>query len=160
MLFLGTPHFGTGLATVAMRLAQIFSPTSGTNLRILEVLRRDSEVLSRIQNEFHSLLRSRGQEEYQPIKVTCFYEEVSIAGIGEASEHIPILDSLFTRNENCEPQSSCPDIIESSCTGILLTPTIRLFQNTQQFYQDTQQLEFIATTVTWQDSAKRMIQDL
>jgi len=52
---------------------------SGTNTRLLEVLRRDSEVLARIQDEFLSLLRSKGDE----IKIICIYEEIPIQGIGE-----------------------------------------------------------------------------
>ena len=58
---------------------------SGANPRLVEVLRRDSEVLARIQDEFHSLLRSKGDE----IKITCVYEEVPIQGIGEVNSPDP-----------------------------------------------------------------------
>lgn len=79
ILFLGTPHSGTGLAVVGQRLSRLAGLVSGTNTPLVEVLRRDSEVLARIQNDFHSLLRSQGNE----IKITCVYEEVPIQGIGE-----------------------------------------------------------------------------
>ncbi|KAH6684640.1 hypothetical protein B0J14DRAFT_573294 [Halenospora varia] len=83
ILFLGTPHSGSGFASAAGRLVPIIRPATRTNLQIVNVLRRDSEVLARIQHEFHSLLRSRSIEGCQPIKITCFYEEVPLTGIGE-----------------------------------------------------------------------------
>lgn len=83
ILFLGTPHSGSGLASTVGRLVPIISPATRTNLQIVNILRRDSEVLARIRHEFHSLLRSRSTEGYQPIKITCFYEEVPLVGIGE-----------------------------------------------------------------------------
>ncbi|KAK4451580.1 hypothetical protein QBC34DRAFT_400149 [Podospora aff. communis PSN243] len=88
ILFLGTPHSGTGLAVVGQRLSRLAGLVSGTNPRLVEVLRRDSEVLARIQDEFHSLLRSKGDQ----IKITCAYEEVPIQGIGEVvPKHSAIL---------------------------------------------------------------------
>ncbi|KAE8443681.1 hypothetical protein EG329_001453 [Mollisiaceae sp. DMI_Dod_QoI] len=83
ILFLGTPHFGSSLAPVARRFATLIKPTTRTNLQVLKVLSRDSEVLARIQNDFHSLLRSRTREGHQPIEIICFYEEVPFSGIGE-----------------------------------------------------------------------------
>ncbi|RYP46683.1 hypothetical protein DL768_007155 [Monosporascus sp. mg162] len=93
ILFLGTPHSGTGLAKVAERLIQLVSnPATRTNLRILEVLCRDSEVLARIQDDFHSLLRCRDNEGFPPIEITCFYEELPLPGIGEVvPKHSAIL---------------------------------------------------------------------
>jgi hypothetical protein len=85
MLFLGTPHSGTILATVSGRLAQLINPVTRTNLRIVNVLRRDSEVLARIQNGFHTLLRPQTDEESHPIEITCFYEELPLPGIGVVS---------------------------------------------------------------------------
>lgn len=83
ILFLGTPHSGTDLAVVGQRLSRLAGMVSGTNIRLLEVLRRDSEVLARIQDDFHSLLRLLGNE----IRITCVYEEVPIQGIGEVSTY-------------------------------------------------------------------------
>ena len=82
ILFLGTPHSGTILATLSGRLAQFVSPATRTNLRIVNVLRRDSEVLARIRSEFHSLLRSYDDEGNHEIKITCFYEELPLPVIG------------------------------------------------------------------------------
>ncbi|KAH6650858.1 hypothetical protein F5144DRAFT_543848 [Chaetomium tenue] len=79
ILFLGTPHSGTNLAVIGQRLSRLAGLVSGTNTRLVEVLRRDSEVLARIQDDFHSLLRLQGDG----IKITCVYEEIPIQGIGE-----------------------------------------------------------------------------
>jgi hypothetical protein len=82
IIFLGTPHSGTILATLSGRLAQLISPATRTNLRIVNVLRRDSEVLARIRNEFHSLLRCRRDDGDHEIEITCFYEELPLPAIG------------------------------------------------------------------------------
>ncbi|KAF2234938.1 hypothetical protein EV356DRAFT_532485 [Viridothelium virens] len=52
------------------------------NSRIVEVLESDSEVLARIQDSFHTMIRARNQDEYQPIHITCFYEELPLRGVG------------------------------------------------------------------------------
>ena len=56
-----------------------------TNAQILEVLRRDSEVLARIQTEFHTMIRARTNKGQQPLAITCFYEELPLPGVGEVS---------------------------------------------------------------------------
>jgi hypothetical protein len=99
ILFLGTPHSGTILATVSGRLAQLINPVTRTNLRIVNVLRRDSEVLARIQNGFHTLLRSHMDEGCHLIEITCFYEELPLPGIGTVS---PIRES-FVISKDTEP---------------------------------------------------------
>jgi hypothetical protein len=157
ILFLGTPHSGTGLATVAKRLAQIMPPSTGTNLRIVKVLQKDSEVLARIQNEFHSLLRSRRQEGNNPIEITCFYEEVPISGIGEVSG-VPISLIIVHLERKTPPPRLTVNI--SSCKANCSPRDPRLYQNTLQFSQDTPQLGFIATIVIWRGLSPKMIQDL
>ncbi|KAI8625167.1 hypothetical protein F5Y19DRAFT_451220 [Xylariaceae sp. FL1651] len=83
ILFLGTPHLGASLAPVAEKLAKMIGMATRTNLKILKVLRKDSEVLSRIQTDFYSLLRSQQQAGRSPWDITSFYEELPMAGIGE-----------------------------------------------------------------------------
>ncbi|KAK7917452.1 hypothetical protein PG985_011060 [Apiospora marii] len=83
ILFLGTPHSGSGLATSAERLAKLIGLLKNTNPQILGVLRRDSEVLSRIQDDFHTMLRSRIYDGYPHINISCCYEELPLPGIGE-----------------------------------------------------------------------------
>ncbi|KXJ85308.1 hypothetical protein Micbo1qcDRAFT_223460 [Microdochium bolleyi] len=77
ILFLGTPHIGSSLATVADRCVRAAALVGArTNTKIVQVLRRDSEVLDRIQHEFHEMLRMR------PLSIICFYEELAMPGIG------------------------------------------------------------------------------
>jgi hypothetical protein len=60
-----------------------------TNTRLLETLSPDSEVLAWIQKDFHTMLRSRQKEGKEPPKITCFYEELPIHGIGEVTRILP-----------------------------------------------------------------------
>jgi hypothetical protein len=46
------------------------------------VLKRDSEVLARIQDGFHTMVKARSLVEPPPIEVTCFYEELPVFGFG------------------------------------------------------------------------------
>ncbi|KAK4207664.1 hypothetical protein QBC37DRAFT_298226 [Rhypophila decipiens] len=79
ILFLGTPHTGASLATAAHRLARVLSLTTPkSNLRILRVLEKDSEVLARIQTEFYTILQTR-----PALHVSCFYEELKYPGLGD-----------------------------------------------------------------------------
>jgi hypothetical protein len=57
-MFLGTPHHGAGLAILKQ-----------TNPKVVEVLRRDSEVLARIQDSFHTMVIARGKEGLRPIDI-------------------------------------------------------------------------------------------
>ena len=82
--FLGTPHHGSGLARWAELLSRSIGIIKQTNTQIVEVLRRDSEVLARIQGGFHNMVLVRGKEA-QPIEITCFFEELPLPGIGQVS---------------------------------------------------------------------------
>lgn len=53
-----------------------------TNPKIVEVLRRDSEVLARIQDSFHTVIKARGTENLPKIEISCFYEELPLLGVG------------------------------------------------------------------------------
>lgn len=56
-----------------------------TNPEILQVLKTDSEVLAHIQDSFHAMIRSRAGATLPPIDITCFYEELSLPGVGTVS---------------------------------------------------------------------------
>ncbi|KAF7510444.1 hypothetical protein GJ744_006723 [Endocarpon pusillum] len=83
IIFLGTPHSGSGLAEWAEKLAKLIGLIKKTNPQILTVLETDSEVLARIQADFHTMIRARGNRCCQPIHITCFFEELPLPGIGE-----------------------------------------------------------------------------
>lgn len=82
IIFLGTPHHGAGLAKWAELISRSVSVIKQTNTDIVRALKRDSEVLARVQDSFHTLLMTRGEDGMEPIKITCFYEELPVAGIG------------------------------------------------------------------------------
>lgn len=68
-------------------LAKSIGLIKQTNPQILDVLNSDSEVLARIQTGFHNMVRARA-ESGAPIKITCFYEELPLPGLGEVSKSI------------------------------------------------------------------------
>ncbi|KAI0202388.1 hypothetical protein F4808DRAFT_458989 [Astrocystis sublimbata] len=81
ILFLGTPHYGVALADTGRRLVGLVSLTAAkTNMKIVSVLQRDSEVLSRIQKGFHELLRSQQRDRTHALEITCCYEELPLIG--------------------------------------------------------------------------------
>ncbi|KAN0110923.1 hypothetical protein V8E51_007310 [Hyaloscypha variabilis] len=82
IVFLGTPHHGSGLANWAHLLARWMGLLTQTNPQILAVLESDSEILARVQDGFHTMVRARIQEMLKPIEITCFYEELPLPGIG------------------------------------------------------------------------------
>lgn len=83
--FLGTPHHGAGLARWAELLARHIGVVKQTNTEILTVLRRESEVLARIQDSFHTMVMARSTEGAGRIHITCFFEELPLPGIGQVS---------------------------------------------------------------------------
>ena len=85
IIFLGTPHNGSGLAQWGKKLAKSLGVLKQTNPKIVEVLERDSEMLSRIQANFHAMIQSRNQDSSRPIQITCFYEELPLLGVGIVS---------------------------------------------------------------------------
>ncbi|RYO85586.1 hypothetical protein DL764_009146 [Monosporascus ibericus] len=82
IIFLGTPHHGAGLARWAELLSRSIGLVKQTNSKIVDVLRRDSEVLARIQDSFHTMVMARSKEGLPPIEISCFYEELALPGVG------------------------------------------------------------------------------
>jgi protein SERAC1 len=85
IVFLGTPHHGSALAQWAEMLAKSLGLIKQTNPEIITVLKSDSEVLARIQDNFHTMIRARNLSGLQPIEITCFFEELPLPGIGVVS---------------------------------------------------------------------------
>jgi hypothetical protein len=67
-------------------LAKSIGLLKQTNPKLLAVLERDSEVLAQVQEGFHTMVRSRIQENLPPIDITCFFEELPLPGIGIVSD--------------------------------------------------------------------------
>lgn len=85
IVFLGTPHHGAGLARWAEMLAKSIGLIKQTNSTIVTVLKSDSEVLARVQDSFHTMIRALKDEGIQDIKITCCYEELPLPGLGLVS---------------------------------------------------------------------------
>ena len=80
---MGTPHCGSGLtewAIVGSKLLQCFRRLNQSNL---EVLQQKSEVMARIRQDFHTMLRGWTQRKKTEIVIVCFYEELSVRAVGE-----------------------------------------------------------------------------
>ncbi|KAH7329701.1 hypothetical protein B0I35DRAFT_404883 [Stachybotrys elegans] len=81
--FLGTPHCGSKVANWASIFGQIMNVVKRTNTSLLSYLQPESEVLRLIQEEFHTMLRSRRDQGRMDLRITCFYEELPVRGVGE-----------------------------------------------------------------------------
>lgn len=83
---MGTPHGGTeALASWAKVLSMSLGFFKQTNPQILEVLRRNSELLYRIRADFHTMLRDRKKGNDPDIGIVCFFEELPVPGFGFVS---------------------------------------------------------------------------
>ncbi len=81
--FLGTPHCGSDLARWAKMFGNFTAIFKSTNTNLPSVLQPNSEVLARIQQEFHTMLRARRDAGKGEVNITCFYEELPVRGVGE-----------------------------------------------------------------------------
>ena len=94
---MGTPHAGTeALATWAKVLSMSLGFFKQTNPHILEVLERNSELLYRIQADFHTMLRDRKKRNEPDIEIVCFFEELPIPGLGLVSHGRCLCGTLDT----------------------------------------------------------------
>jgi hypothetical protein len=73
------------LAKWAETLAGSIGIVKQTNSNLLKTLKGDSEILARIQDSFHALIRAREKDGYPPVEITCFFEELPILGLGLVS---------------------------------------------------------------------------
>lgn len=83
--FMGTPHCGSQLADWAKVVTSVARLVKRLNESIITVLQPESEVLARIQQEFHTMLRARNDAGKQDLRITCFFEDRDTPGIGSVS---------------------------------------------------------------------------
>lgn len=77
--FFGTPHRGSNLAPFAKFVASVFQASGKRiNSDILEVLKRDSQVLAAIESAFMNWVERKGDQ----IQISCFYETEELPGVG------------------------------------------------------------------------------
>lgn len=82
IVFLGVPHCGADLAKWASLGTRMVKVLKRANEEIVGVLHPGSEMLRLVEHGFHKILRLR-KDEGSEISITCFYEELSVIGIGE-----------------------------------------------------------------------------
>ena len=82
IVFMGTPHCGSKLADWAKVFTSMAKLVKGLNESIISVLQPDSEVLARIQQEFHTMIRARCNVGKRQIRMLCFFEDHDTPGIG------------------------------------------------------------------------------
>lgn len=88
--FLGTPHRGSGLTPFASSVANILrAGGKRVNTEIVQLLRRNSEVLADIEDSYAVWVRRNSSR----FDLTCFYEELELPAIGMVG---PLLRSRFT----------------------------------------------------------------
>ena len=83
IIFMGTPHCGSGLAEWAVIGSKFLQYFRRLNRSTLEILQQESEVMGRLRQEFHTMLRSRDRSQDKEIAIICFYEELPVRLIGE-----------------------------------------------------------------------------
>lgn len=81
IIFLGTPHLGSKIADAMTALAGIINLLKKTNVGLLESLQQDKEELWQLSQDFEKFLSLRRQND-EDVNITCFFEELDMAGIG------------------------------------------------------------------------------
>lgn len=82
IIFMGTPHSGSGLGDLAVMGSKFLQYFRRVNHGTLEILQQESEVMARIRQEFHTMLRGREQTKDREIAIICFYEELPVGVVG------------------------------------------------------------------------------
>jgi hypothetical protein len=135
--FLGTPHCGSDIAKWGSILGSLVRIFKNANVKLVNLLTRESEVLARVQQDFHTMIRGSANGKNLEIGITCFFEGLPIRGIGE------VRDVLMLAN----------------CVRDLMIPPNRLFPNSLQYSRHIPLSAFTPITWTWQSSAASRIQD-
>lgn len=81
IVFLGTPHQGSWMASWANIPARSLGVVISTNRSLLNILEESNEFLSSIQQKFLSMIRLLQQNNRQ-LHVACFYEELPLLAVG------------------------------------------------------------------------------
>ena len=84
LIFLGTPHAGSDFTVFATAVADIIRP-SLVKTPNKSILKRKSEVLANIENDFLTLVRARAEGGRGHIKLHSFVEELPVTATGHVS---------------------------------------------------------------------------
>ncbi|KAL2204237.1 hypothetical protein CC79DRAFT_1389020 [Sarocladium strictum] len=81
IVFMGTPHKGSWMASWAKFPAAALKVFKSTNASILDILETKNQLLQDIQDDFWAMIREQ-REGGRRLDVSCFFEELPIAGVG------------------------------------------------------------------------------
>jgi hypothetical protein len=96
IIFLGTPHSGSYLATWGYTLARLLDRFWRANKDILSVLKQKSEVLKGVEEVFQRQLTSDGALHH--VNIFCFYETVAVDVVGYV---VPEESATMLPHPNC-----------------------------------------------------------
>uniref|UniRef100_A0A8H7NIQ7 GPI inositol-deacylase n=1 Tax=Bionectria ochroleuca TaxID=29856 RepID=A0A8H7NIQ7_BIOOC len=83
IIFMGTPHHGSEAASYAQHLTNWMSSMKQVNTKLLEALKKDSEMLENIHDDFCSLIREKRQSSMESAPgIVCFFEELPMRALG------------------------------------------------------------------------------
>ncbi|CAH0036396.1 unnamed protein product [Clonostachys solani] len=83
IIFMGTPHHGSEAASYAQHLTNWMSSMKQFNTKLLEALKKDSEMLENIHDDFCSLIREKRQSSMESAPgIVCFFEELPMRALG------------------------------------------------------------------------------
>lgn len=69
-------------------LSKVLSLANRHNNDLLRVLIPSSEVLARMQHDFHAMLADRRNKGRPVIEISCYFEELPVQGVGKVSIHV------------------------------------------------------------------------
>jgi hypothetical protein len=96
IVFMGTPHSGSSLATWGYTLARLLDRFWTTNKAVLSVLKQRSEVLKGVEEVFQRQLTVDGALRH--VKIFCFYETAAVDVVGFV---VPEESATMLPHPNC-----------------------------------------------------------
>lgn len=109
ILFMGTPHRGSSLATWGSTLAKYLNMVRRVNRDIVKSLEVTSPVLRAVQEEFQKILLK--PEHRDRIRIFCFYEELAIPLVGMI---VPKDSAIFQQYPNTSIHANHMDMTKFS----------------------------------------------
>jgi hypothetical protein len=111
VIFMGTPHSGSYLATWGYTLARLLDRVWTTNKNLLSPLKERSEVLRAVEEVFQRQLSADGV--LSKVKIFCFYETVAVNVVGFV---VPEESATILPYPNCGIDANHMDMTKFSST--------------------------------------------
>lgn len=111
VIFMGTPHSGSYLATWGYTLARLLDRVWRTNKDLLSLLKQRSEVLRAVEEVFQRQLSADGV--LTKVKIFCFYETVAVDVVGFV---VPEESATILPYPNCGIDANHMDMTKFSST--------------------------------------------